>query len=521
MIIPSNGKSLINEIAQKQMDIPDAVKQAQQQGYPLNVDASELTSTVKLFFSFDIVNSTVYKTNTAEWPIVIKGFLSYIRRCVQRENDLEGSFLWRVIGDEMVFVYPISSRDELYLAVDAVFRVTQRVSLSIHTGKFFETLEEQSLQSREIAVLKNQDVLSVKAAAWIATINQKIGTPYDTIQIVYPSDASNMPIVEYLGRDMDVGFRLKAYTQRRRLVVSFELAYLLNEWGGEQKNSLNIIGYEKLKGVWNDSLYPIIWYYNNKTVSEVWESLGLSENAPKFKDSFYYDEMVGNELVQHFLARVRFPSDNKDLIEPAMYEIDKACSKICNDKNLHEKLKYLKKTMESGPRVIDQKGQVFPLQLHCAVVCCDTQRKAILIAKRGSNHLYDCEKWDFGCAKADGNHNLVEKIKDAYRNFFGVEIDLVMDTSREDSQPIPIAVYEIHTQNDSATKKGIIFVAKVKNPSIINEFRKNPGHNSVRWLTEDQVATVKADEAITDFHDTINKVFSKWNDFFGGEDKYD
>ena len=181
----------------------------------------------------------------------------------------------------------------------------------------------------------------------------------------------------------------------------------------------------------------------------------------------------------------------------------------------------MKKTMESGPRVIDQKGQVFPLQLHCAVVCCDTQRKAILIAKRGSNHLYDCEKWDFGCAKADGNHNLVEKIKDAYRNFLGVEIDLVMDTSREDSQPIPIAVYEIHTQNDSATKKGIIFVAKVKNPSIINEFRKNPGHNSVRWLTEDQVATVKADEAITDFHDTINKVFSKWNDFFGGEDKYD
>ena len=339
---------------------------------------------------------------------------------------------------------------------------------------------------------------------------------FATIQIVYPSDASNMPIVEYLGRDMDVGFRLKAYTQRRRLVVSFELAYLLNEWGGEQKNNLNIIGYEKLKGVWNDSLYPIIWYYNNKTVSEVWESLGLSGNAPKFKDSFYYDEMVGNELVQHFLARVRFPSDNKDLIEPAMYEIDKACSKICNDKNLHEKLKYLKKTMESGPRVIDQKGQVFPLQLHCAVVCCDTQRKAILIAKRGSNHLYDCEKWDFGCAKADGNHNLVEKIKDAYRNFFGVEIDLVMDTSREDSQPIPIAVYEIHTQNDFATKKGIIFVAKVKNPSIINEFRKNPGHNSVRWLTEDQVATVKADEAITDFHDTINKVFSKWNDFFGG-----
>lgn len=519
----SNSKSLINEITENQMDIPDAVKQAQQQGYPLKVDTNELPPSVKLFFSFDIVNSTVYKTNTAEWPVIIKGFLSYIRRCVQRENDLEGSFLWRVIGDEMVFVYPISSKDELYLAVDAIFRITQRVSLSIHTGKFFETLEEQSLERREIAVLKNQDVLSVKAAAWIAAITQKISTPYDTIQIEYPADASNMPIIEYLGRDMDIGFRLKAYTQRRRLVVSFELAYLLNDFLKDStlSNCLNIIGYEKLKGVWNDSLYPIIWYYDDNTVSEVWKSLGLSGVAPKFKDSFYYDEMVGNELVQHFLARTRFPSDNKDLIEPAMYKIDNACSKICNDKNLHEKLKYLKETMESGPRVTDRKDYVFPLQLHCAVVCCDTQRKAILIARRGSNHLYDCEKWDFGCAKADGNHNLVERIKEAYRNFFGVDIDLVMDTGRKDSQPIPLAVYEIPAQNDHATKKGIIFVAKVKNPSIITKYRENPGHSSVKWLTEDRVATIKANEAITDFHNTVNKVFSKWVDFFGGEAKHD
>ena len=55
----SNSKSLINEITENQMDIPDAVKQAQQQGYPLKVDTNELPPSVKLFFSFDIVNSTV------------------------------------------------------------------------------------------------------------------------------------------------------------------------------------------------------------------------------------------------------------------------------------------------------------------------------------------------------------------------------------------------------------------------------------------------------------------------------
>ena len=115
----------------------------------------------------------------------------------------------------------------------------------------------------------------------------------------------------------------------------------------------------------------------------------------------------------------------------------------------------------------------------------------------------------------------MERIKEAYRNFFGVDIDLVMDTGRKDSQPIPLAVYEIPAQNDHATKKGIIFVAKVKNPSIITKYRENPGHSSVKWLTEDRVATIKANEAITDFHNTVNKVFSKWVDFFGGEAKHD
>lgn len=55
-------------------------------------------------------------------------------------------------------------------------------------------------------------------------------SPYDNIQTEYESDGSNIPIVEYLGRDIDTGFRLKAYTQRRRLIVSFELACLIAEF---------------------------------------------------------------------------------------------------------------------------------------------------------------------------------------------------------------------------------------------------------------------------------------------------
>lgn len=121
-------------------EIPAAVRLAQQQGF-LSMEQQPVVPVAKLFFSFDIVNSTVYKANTVNWPIIIKGLLDYIRRCVQREADLQGASLWRVIGDEMVFVYQIIDKRELYPAVDAIFRITQRVSLSIRTGKFFNTFD--------------------------------------------------------------------------------------------------------------------------------------------------------------------------------------------------------------------------------------------------------------------------------------------------------------------------------------------------------------------------------------------
>lgn len=159
-------------------EIPAAVRLAQQQGF-LSMEQQPVVPVAKLFFSFDIVNSTVYKANTVNWPIIIKGLLDYIRRCVQREADLQGASLWRVIGDEMVFVYQIIDKRELYPAVDAIFRITQRVSLSIRTGKFFNTLEEQKLQKAEIEVLKSQEILSIKAAAWIAAISKEMKSPYD------------------------------------------------------------------------------------------------------------------------------------------------------------------------------------------------------------------------------------------------------------------------------------------------------------------------------------------------------
>ena len=55
-----------------------------------------------------------------------------------------------------------------------IFEVTQKVSKLLKTGKFFETLEGQTIQRQDLELLKIQTPLSVKSAAWIAIINEKI-----------------------------------------------------------------------------------------------------------------------------------------------------------------------------------------------------------------------------------------------------------------------------------------------------------------------------------------------------------
>lgn len=201
------------------------------------------------FFSFDIVNSTRYKATTGNWPLVIRSLLDTIRERVVRTDSLSDSRLWRVIGDEMIFITPVRSKTNLREIVSKIFEVTQKVSISLKCGKFFDSIQGQELKSTEIETLKSQNTLSIKAAAWIAVINAQLVTPYDNIAIHYEGSAQDESISEFLGEDIDAGFRLKAYTQDRRLCLSVELAAFI-----EKKSLLYVMDYTRLKGVWNESL---------------------------------------------------------------------------------------------------------------------------------------------------------------------------------------------------------------------------------------------------------------------------
>ena len=494
----------------------DHHNEREQQHYP----------SVLLFFSFDIVNSTMYKAMTGNWPLIIRSLLEDIQARVHRIDTLFTSYLWRVIGDEMIFVLPVQSESALTESVEAIFEVTQRISISLKSSKFFDALEDQRLQQQEINILKSQNTLSIKATAWIAVVNKKLDSPFDNIAVDYfANEHTHQSIDEFLGKDIDAGFRLKEYTQDRRLCLSVELAYLLSST--TRQKHLHILDYVRLKGVWNDSLYPVIWYYNPEVLKKCQtEMLGEGAATP-FANSFRYDETDNNEIVRNYFLRGQSkrkngkkkkkgddPSESDNLeLAASMYSADSALRKIAVDKNLLSKIQYIQEHFRSEQLIAQSAPYPYPLGLHCAVVCCDVATRKVLIAHRGQDHNTNPNRWEFGCAKASGTEVLVDSIKEHYLKAFGAEIELVTDSSRQEKQPLPIAVYELQKATDNILK-GIIFVAKVTNAVDPAHFRAENEHDKIAWISESEVNQYSADNTVTDFHNTLRTVFSNFDRYF-------
>ena len=489
--------------------IPEEIKQEQNKNENKQQGAK---GKVLLFFSFDIVNSTAYKMMTEHWSLIIKELLKTVQRGVIKSDALERSSLWRVIGDEVVFVLPVQSEESIENAIEAIFRLLMRLTTSIKTGKFFETLSSQCISKEQINLLKMQNVLMLKAAAWVAAVSEQgIYSNYDNIEVRYQIDEKNKFIVDYLGKDMDAGFRVKALAQSRQLIVSFELAKIIHEVTIRKnlQNTLYIMGYEKLKGVWNGSLYPIIWYYNESIVSE---SNGTNNRTPNqltirsFKNSFLYNEYESNKYIKSYLSRNRilkengsYPFHNSPI---DMYNVEVALSKIETDQGLRWKFESLKSLFKDGESfTVNKENSESSLELHCTVVCYDSESRSIMVLKRNQNHETNCGAWEFGCAKVMGDKSIAEEIKSYYRERYNVHIELIMDETRNEVQPYPIAIYEV---KDKLNKKGLIFLARTHKPE--NEFRSDIAHSEVKWICKEDLPSI-TEPKIPDFDNTIKQAF--------------
>jgi hypothetical protein len=159
---------------------------------------------------------------------------------VSREGAFDsGRILWKAVGDELIYRFSIKSRLELHAIVWAFLS-----SLRKNDGK---PVVRRGRGGRT----SEKDVgPRVKGAAWVA------GFPVRNRHILVPG---SLQLVDFLGPDMDTGFRVAKCTRAGMLVVSTELAELLGEARPHSRLCAKIVGWERLKGVWEDHPYPVIW----------------------------------------------------------------------------------------------------------------------------------------------------------------------------------------------------------------------------------------------------------------------
>ncbi|MGE4558231.1 MAG: hypothetical protein AB7D07_15615 [Desulfovibrionaceae bacterium] len=430
-----------------------------------------------IFFSYDLVNSTRYKEiNKDGWPKVITHFYSVIKDSFRKRSSFfQDIKIWKYAGDEVLLYHKLKSREEIkYCLQDA------------------SNVLDASIQGLHTAHKDTKSILSIKASVWCAyatylepqTLDAAGNCNLRNIILLDPNGESTQ--LDFLGPDVDVGFRISHYTHRRRLVLSADLAYLLckNCSAPESKSiedSLKIITFKKLKGIWNGRMYPIIWFEKD------WN---------KAKESIFYDEHFESDLIKSI-------HDEKTEEISILYKVYKDL----------DKSEYIEALLETLPGMSGESDGAedtvlalpdTQIEVHCVAVCFNKAGK-ILIAKRPESKNIYPDRWEFGCGQLGTSDTFESCLSRSYREDFNATLSFGENL-------IPIKTYTI-----SARKRhnipGIIFLAQIEDASSVVANK----HNEIKWIDPQRVQMEFTPETcVPDFLTTVDLAFERWKIAFPG-----
>lgn len=450
---------------------------------------------VILFFSYDVVNSSLYKTiNYHGWAQVLTNIIKELNNRVKQE--IEEVELWRVLGDEAIFIVRIKSEDELIAYVEKIFKILVTTINDMKKAKL--SLEKSLFSESEIKLMELQNVLSLKAAAWIALVSEYSNEERFSENIFekYDIDGKNN-FYEFLGNDIDAGFRISKFTADGRLVVSAELAMILATRSNEVKK-LNIITYKHLKGIWNNKYYPIIWYHNIE-----------SSNQLKLEDTFQFDSEDQEELIKEYYDNRTEKAilRDKDMFNNTLV----ALNKIKKDRDLEKKIDNIISHIKGMDDAKKDYLQHRNLELHCAAVCYNHKEKAILIVKRSETRQFQPGKWEFGGVKASENEGLKTSVEKNYKKAFDISIEVITDPDREQQREIPLPIALCQIDKDDVHHTGIIVLANIKEEDPNPKITETAKHSDYRWIKENEIDTFSSD-VVPDFKSTLRKAFKYFDE---------
>jgi hypothetical protein len=240
-----------------------------------------------LFASFDLANATEFKYSHPNWIKLYKSAFDDIKSNLQKNYPWQP---WKSNGDELLFFIPLRNKN----SIESIIKDADRVMCQSITNIHENSPEFDDIQR-----------LSIKLTLWLANImdgnlDDVTSTSWNDFQLEYAGHK------EFLGKETDIGFRISKYTPRSKTCLSAALVYYLIKQKSSILKKVRIAGYQRLKGVWSNRRYPILWLFRAPTVRSIIRS-------------FHYDEKWDNDFIEQFVTNLEH-NPNYGKIEIAEFE---------------------------------------------------------------------------------------------------------------------------------------------------------------------------------------------------------
>ncbi len=246
---------------------------------------------LQLFFSADLSGGTAFKNQypverigyAQAWPTVFEQFFREFERAFRdrvtaaREDESDDAWiapppqLWKINGDELLFtelVYPDMRR--------------RNPALGTSLRAFVELVQKYDA----IYLAKG---LGVRGCIWTAGFplrNKPLRIAEGDIEIIKRDidrqedqdtgdfEPGSIAVADYVGRDMDLGFRLAALAPPMRVVCSFDVAQFVTALPDQSALAVHHVGWQPLKGILRGLPYPILWLEagEERTTRHPWET---------------------------------------------------------------------------------------------------------------------------------------------------------------------------------------------------------------------------------------------------------
>ncbi len=201
-------------------------------------------------------------------------------------------------GDELIYCLNVEKRDQVHNYLLAFF-----LTLRYFDKQYFD----------------KGSFIRVKGSAWTAgfPIRNRKMTPIKYPRLpekCVPEPLCKLNLEDYMGPEIDIGFRIGKHTFPGLMVVSLELAYILNDSKlvipDDKRLRVIDTGWEELKGVWEGNKYPILWldlpgeYYKKDPAND--KDIEYIKYEPYKKW-----EIEKNEHVANYVKKLEKKKENK------------------------------------------------------------------------------------------------------------------------------------------------------------------------------------------------------------------